>query len=117
MMCIAWKVRQHKLGIDDFGNPLRPEFPPSSWSEPYPAEPEHGDRVPGLVGDAAENPATSRVALVSPVEVDGQTPLLAKRPGDQLKTERIWSKWFSKHYLQPNNGTDRLGRANVANMA
>lgn len=105
-MCISWKVRQHRLGIDDFGNPLHPEFPPSSWSEPYHSETE-GDLVPGLMTNATESPAAIRVAQVSTVgaavETDlrtshttvplsEQTPLLAQRPGDQS----IWSKWFGK---------------------
>jgi hypothetical protein len=104
-MCIAWKVRQHKLGIDDFGNPLRPEFPPSSWSEPYPAESE-GDLVPDLVADAAENLTTKAhvSAVGANVETDSrvphtmasisdQTPLLAQT---QSNKERIWSKWFGR---------------------
>lgn len=36
IMCITWKVHQRKLGIDDFGNPVHPEFPPLSWSEQVP---------------------------------------------------------------------------------
>jgi len=109
-MCISWKFRQHRLRIDDFGNSLHPEFPPSSWSEPYPPETE-GDPVSGFVTNAAEGPAAIRVAQVSAVgaavetdlrmshtavSLSDQTPLLAQRPGDQLKRESIWSKWFGK---------------------
>ena len=29
MMCCIWKIRQNKLGIDDFGNPLDPLIYPT----------------------------------------------------------------------------------------
>jgi hypothetical protein len=103
IICISWKVRQHKLGIDDFGNPIRPEFPSSSWSESYLAESEGAPRV---VADLAETPGAVRVVLVgaerdlrtpcTTASVNDQTPLLDQIPGDQSKKQRLWSKWFGR---------------------
>lgn len=62
VMCFAWKVRQRRLGIDDFGRPL------------------------GEVGEAAieDTPSEDSVSVVIEGELDDavreDTPLL--RPGD-----------------------------------
>lgn len=65
VMCLAWKVRQAKLNIDDFGEPL-PASRPSSASIVGLYE----DEVPGLVrtGEEDPEPAAVRAALASALE-------------------------------------------------
>ncbi|KAJ7243919.1 hypothetical protein B0H12DRAFT_1130058 [Mycena haematopus] len=77
-ICLAWKVRQHRLHIDDFGGPIHPEsFPPPSsgfptvpyrdaeeaQDEAEEAEEEQG--VPGLVIDPEEDVGAVSKALES----------------------------------------------------
>ncbi|KAF9553999.1 hypothetical protein CPC08DRAFT_208796 [Agrocybe pediades] len=90
-MCIAWKVRQKKLQIDDFGNPLHPTFPPNSWSDvpsnvhsnvgtynrstsPYL---DDEDSVPGLVTTPSENPIAVRTALTRALESAAESNLMS----------------------------------------
>ncbi|KIY66362.1 hypothetical protein CYLTODRAFT_377869 [Cylindrobasidium torrendii FP15055 ss-10] len=65
VMCLGWKVRQAKLNIDDFGEPL-PASRPSSASVVGLYE----DEVPGLVrtGEEDPEPAAVRAALASALE-------------------------------------------------
>ncbi|KAF8125909.1 hypothetical protein K438DRAFT_984051 [Mycena galopus ATCC 62051] len=74
-ICIAWKIRQHRLHIDDFGTPIHPEsFAPHSSAPVVPyrdaeeaqedaEEEEQG--VPGLVIDPEDDAGAVRKALES----------------------------------------------------
>lgn len=94
MMCILWKARQRRLGIDDFGNPLLPGVVVVNRSE---------DDVPGLVVED-EDPVAVHAALVNALEsaveadvrtggiiesqrVEEDTPLLG---GTASKNRRWW---------------------------
>jgi len=106
-MCIVWKLRQRKLHIDDFGNPLD-YSPPRNWSRVNPDNivqvhnsPLTADEVPvpGLVTTPSEDPIAVRVALAAALEsaaegnlvspvlngaegelgADEETPLLGRR--------------------------------------
>ncbi|KAJ6629908.1 hypothetical protein B0H10DRAFT_2372700 [Mycena sp. CBHHK59/15] len=62
-ICIAWKLRQRRLGIDDFGAPL----PPSSSSHPSSLSPSsHPDAERGVNGESG-----SAVGEEEDVEVPG----------------------------------------------
>jgi len=84
LMCIAWKMRQQKLNVDDFGNPLGPQYPPPSWStsdSDYHVTHENtlvedDEPVPGLVTEPSENPIAVRVALATALESAVETDLL-----------------------------------------
>jgi hypothetical protein len=111
IMCIFWKYRQRRLGIDDFGNPLDLEL---DREAELPCS-----VIPGLVGE--ENPATVSVALADALEsaaetdvrsegvlevgdeaVSEATPLLGSDSRDSKITERNvgvgWLSWF-KHNI------------------
>ncbi|KAJ7594102.1 hypothetical protein C8J56DRAFT_854002 [Mycena floridula] len=60
IMCIMWKFRQAKLGVDDFGNPVGPGIPDILII------PDDGD-VPGLVVEG-DDPVAIRQALSSALE-------------------------------------------------
>lgn len=113
VMCIIWKLRQNRLGIDDFGHPL-PGTP--EYEEPRALPTEHTEEVPGLVTSDDDDPAAvSRAlaaALESAVETDlrsindeaqghpanEETPLLAGAPKDmEDKADKGWfSGWFGR---------------------
>ncbi|KAJ7320784.1 hypothetical protein DFH08DRAFT_788983 [Mycena albidolilacea] len=74
-ICIAWKVRQNRLHIDDFGNPTNPESAPQS-PRSTPAVPyrdaeeaqeqeEEEESVPGLVIDPEDDAGAVGKALES----------------------------------------------------
>ena len=122
LMCIAWKMRQQKLNVDDFGNPLGPQYPPPSWStsdSDYHVAHENTlvedeEPVPGLVTEPSENPIAVRVALATALEsavatdlltpgtvpsnrhghTSEQTPLLRAR--ESSSGDRGWSAWFGR---------------------
>lgn len=56
-MCILWKIRQQKLGLDDFGNPLGPSEHPDLQDSPVPVTqgPTDGERLPEAVSAAVES--------------------------------------------------------------
>ncbi|KAJ7661701.1 hypothetical protein B0H17DRAFT_1093918 [Mycena rosella] len=68
-ICIAWKIRQRRLRIDDFGAPLspssdtHPSAPSSAPAQYRDAEEEEG--VPGLVVGAEEDAGAVTKALAS----------------------------------------------------
>ncbi|KAJ6452241.1 hypothetical protein C8R45DRAFT_1040991 [Mycena sanguinolenta] len=78
-ICLAWKLRQHHLHIDDFGAPIHPESlpPPSSGFAPIPyrdveeaqeqpaVTPEEEQGVPGLVLDSDDDVGAVSKALES----------------------------------------------------
>jgi len=71
-MCIAWKVRQRKLGIDDFGHPISSPFPPASWSE-WPVQ--HNETVPESVNSPSDNLPGVQVALTGTLEAAAEADL------------------------------------------
>ncbi|KDR74687.1 hypothetical protein GALMADRAFT_141041 [Galerina marginata CBS 339.88] len=84
-MCIAWKIRQRKLDIDDFGNPLS-YFPPAHWSPNNPEGEQAHDHsllvddtepVPGLVTTPSEDPIAVRKALTAALESAAEGNLLS----------------------------------------
>jgi len=107
VMCITWKFRQRRLGIDDFGNPLpdhhgyRPSSSPGVYSE----------EVPGLVISEDDDPAAVSRALAAALEsavetdvrshganeipsVDEETPLLSAPKDMHDKGGKGWFNWF-----------------------
>ncbi|TFK71134.1 hypothetical protein BDN72DRAFT_870083 [Pluteus cervinus] len=83
-MCILWKVRQQRLGIDDFGNPINPPLDTS---------------IPGLVVEQ-DGPLVVTTALEAALEVDTpvqdideQTPLLFRTNSELPQKPK--SRWWS----------------------
>lgn len=86
-MCIAWKFRQRKLHIDDFGNPLDESSP--YWSHahsegqgtvqvhPHSSETLEEDIVPGLVTTPSEDPIAVRVVLAAALESAVESSLMS----------------------------------------
>ncbi|KAK7017607.1 hypothetical protein R3P38DRAFT_2540037 [Favolaschia claudopus] len=69
-ICITWKIRQHRLHIDDFGMPIHPETLPPPSTGPFSApggegEGEEVPDVPGLVVEEEEDPNLMIKALES----------------------------------------------------
>ncbi|GBE83663.1 hypothetical protein BKA93DRAFT_816135 [Sparassis latifolia] len=93
IMCICWRVRQRRLGIDDFGNPL------ASLDTDSPADvtrgPDGGMPLEVAVDVAVE--ADLRDDLVEAVAVEGaseMTPLLARKSQSEGEEEQSGSRWF-----------------------
>ncbi|KAJ6602681.1 hypothetical protein DFH09DRAFT_1301691 [Mycena vulgaris] len=83
-ICLAWKLRQRRLRVDDFGAPLAPEpgthLHPDAYRDAAGEEEEEG--VPGMVVGAEEDAGAVRKALESALgeAVAGdETPLLAQQ--------------------------------------
>ena len=85
VMCLCWKVRQRKLRIDDFGQPLR--------DSPLPEVPaDDGESIEG-----SEDFMEEDVVSITAEEAE-QTPLIAnrrrrKRTGRRWRL-RQWIKWL-----------------------
>jgi hypothetical protein len=118
-MCIFWKIRQRKLNIDDFGNPLG-GGPPSSASDldetptipdrhyilldaqvTTPGSPENPNIVHLALANALESASENN--LPSPplnrleLELDEEAPLLCQReinPDRTCTGKQGWSAWF-----------------------
>ena len=71
-MCLAWTVRQRRLGIDDFGNPLTPSSTDPSII--ITRGPEDGQPVEDAVHDAVEADVHSDRSADSVTPVDEATP-------------------------------------------
>lgn len=102
-----WKIRQGKLGIDDFGHPLGFEAVPQHHAS-------YEDDIPGLVaGD--EEPAAVQRALAAAIEsaveddvrtanaspVDNEpageeTPLLGPKASEGSQRRQGWFNWFGQ---------------------
>lgn len=102
VMCLVWKVRQRRLGVDDFGEPL--------YTYTNPGASGFDDEVPGLViTDEDPHPVAVRVALANALEsaveedvrsnglqrieslpIEETTPLLRK----SKSPERQSTGWF-----------------------
>jgi len=112
VMCICWKYRQRRLGVDDFGHPHDPEL---EGETELLLGSENG--IPGLaIGE--EDPAVVSVALAaalgSAVEADfrsggvqeveegpvgEETPLLGSSKNGKLDEGNHgvrWSSWFER---------------------
>jgi len=112
VMCICWKYRQRRLGVDDFGHPHDPEL---EGETELLLGSENG--IPGLaIGE--EDPAVVSVALAaalgSAVEADvrsggvqeveegpvgEETPLLGSSKNGKLDEGNHgvrWSSWFKR---------------------
>ena len=86
-MCLLWKVRQRKLGIDDFGNPLIPHA-----NDPaiiITQGPEDGQPVEEAVHDAVEADLHSDHSGGSETPVGEATPLL--KNGNEPKSRGLLS--------------------------
>lgn len=110
VMCVVWKIRQQKLGVDDFGHPVDQQSIAPPGSE---------DDVPGLVVGEDEDSLAVQAALASALESAVEddvrdlgithvpeerlpedahdahevTPLLSKQPNKQEERPKRW--WWS----------------------
>ncbi|PSS29802.1 hypothetical protein PHLCEN_2v2698 [Hermanssonia centrifuga] len=79
-MCLLWRARQQKLGVDDFGNPVSlgtVDVDPQMEDSPIPVTqgPEGGVRVEEAISAAVE---TDMHVGHEAGTVDEETPLLKK---------------------------------------
>ena len=88
VMCLLWRARQYRLGIDDFGNPLDSS---SVLGADSPAQSV-------LVNAAIEAARESDVRIdVDAEEANEATPLLAvKGDNDDTSTGKGWFDWIKK---------------------
>lgn len=84
-LCICWKVRQHKLHIDDFGHPLGEEFPRPE--PPITEQSEDRELVDGGIEDTFDEDLVS----ISYEDAE-QAPLLRDRK-KRSKRRRWWTRW------------------------
>ncbi|CCM05384.1 uncharacterized protein FIBRA_07600 [Fibroporia radiculosa] len=93
VMCLLWRARQHRLGIDDFGNPLDPSPALGVDSPALVIEgPEQGVPVNTVIEAARENDALADIAAE---EANEATPLLAVKGGNSNSGEG-WFSWIKK---------------------
>jgi hypothetical protein len=59
-MCLCWKVRQSRLGIDDFGHPLHPVI--------LATDADSDVDVPGLITAEGDDPKRVKGALAAAIE-------------------------------------------------
>lgn len=100
MMCLLWSVRQRKLGIDDFGNPLVSGDSPPEEESPIPVTqgPPDGARVEDAVHTAVHTDLRDDHGPDTPIanEVTGEhTPLLKKNDGQAVRG------WLSGLFQSP----------------
>lgn len=99
-MCLFWKARQARLGIDDFGNPL-PDAPPNSHFQHHvnydSTSPQDATYVSRLVAAGAEvaSPVEQEQVVAAVQDAVESTPLLPSssrdgRSGDK-KGGMFWS--------------------------
>lgn len=91
-MCLLWKSRQHKLGIDDFGNPLGVE----GSEQDFPAPTPNSERVQDAVFAVVETDVREEPAATSGDHEDGadeETPLLKRTPS---KNAGSWFGWLRR---------------------
>ncbi|KAJ8700953.1 hypothetical protein PTI98_003926 [Pleurotus ostreatus] len=77
VMCIFWKVRQQRLGIDDFGHSLAPPSPSASGGSTYDSNSRGEEEVPGLVTGEGDDPTAVSMALAAALESAVETDLRA----------------------------------------
>ena len=107
-MCLMWRKRQHKLGIDDFGNPLgSPSSSPFAEEEeedpllrespvPVTRYPSGGVPVQRAVDVAVHDDIREEGSTpeTSPVRVHEETPLLKKGDDEGEERPRTWFGWL-----------------------
>ncbi len=89
-MCILWKIRQRKLGIDDFGNSVDSAEQPGLQNLPVPVTqgPADGERLPEAVSAAVETDIHS----VNEELASEATPLLKQ---DETPSKgKDWLSWL-----------------------
>ena len=102
LMCIAWKIRQRRLHIDDFGHPL----PVDSASSPVLREGDAGIPVPIAVNEAIEGRVyqepedmdeQSNVPDIEIVRamIGEDTPLLKKNASKDTMKKTSWWRPFN----------------------
>lgn len=84
-MCIFWRVRQHRLRIDDFGNPL--DAPPTLDSALPEGAPVQAAVEVTIQGDVRAD------AVEEEVDASEATPLLKARGGSHSRGWRKWVWW------------------------
>jgi hypothetical protein len=77
-MCLCWKVRQRKLRIDDFGQPLR--------DSPLPELPDED-------GESVEDSMEEDIVSISAEEAE-QTPLIANRR--RKRSKKLKWRWWNR---------------------
>lgn len=77
VMCIFWKVRQQRLGIDDFGHSLASPSPSASGGSTYDSNSRGEEEVPGLVTGEGDDPTAVSMALAAALESAVETDLRA----------------------------------------
>lgn len=94
-----WRVRQRKLGIDDFGNPLEPSSATSEQTvlpdSPIPVTQGSPDGLPvqAAVSEAVQTDVRSEVSdSAQRGDVHEETPLLKK--DDAKDSGRTWFSWL-----------------------
>lgn len=98
VMCLLWKSRQHKLGIDDFGNPLI-SVEPQLQESPIPVTrvPSDGERVQDAVSAAVESDVREEPEDTSGdhgERADEETPLLKRNASESQG--RSWFGWLRR---------------------
>jgi hypothetical protein len=79
IMCLFWKIRQRRLRIDDFGQPLR--------DSPLPA-------LPGDDGESVEEDSMEEDIISISAEEAEQAPLMANRR--RRRSKRLRMRWWNK---------------------
>jgi uncharacterized protein with PQ loop repeat len=108
-MCIAWKIRQRKLHIDDFGNPLDCS-PPRNWSRIDPDTEETAevhdhslvldddDSVPGLVTTPSgpERDMNEQTPLLRRSDTNGSPTTRSDSDSRKSAEAKGWQAWFGR---------------------
>lgn len=87
VMCIFWKVRQQRLGIDDFGHSLASPSPSTSGGSTYDSNSRGEEEVPGLVTGDGDDPTAVSMALAAALESAVETDLRAQSDTDAAQAE------------------------------
>lgn len=94
VMCLLWKARQRKLGIDDFGRPLTPtESDLQNSPIPVTRGPSDGERLRDAVIAAVETDVREESGPLSEETADEETPLL-KGKSPHSGEGRSWFGWL-----------------------
>ncbi|KAL4262812.1 PQ loop repeat protein [Pleurotus pulmonarius] len=78
VMCIFWKIRQQRLGIDDFGHSLASASASTIGGSTYVSDSRGEEEVPGLVTGEGDDPTAVSMALAAALESAAETDLRAQ---------------------------------------
>lgn len=92
-MCICWKVRQHRLRIDDFGHPLRKDSP----LPPLPITDGLDDADGESVEDDEEDDSIDEDIVSISHEEAENAPLLNNRRRRKIRRRKWWSKLLGRN--------------------